>query len=150
MSHTVIEDACIGCGACEYACPTGALTKTDSFLGLFEIEPLTCNDCGQCVPKCPVDAIAVDPAWARCQARGCPLSSNRMATTECTFWLRRCTTCGSPMWREREGPPRGDELTVPAALDDDQRWACPTCDLALKVTCPRVRQSRRAVGADTP
>src|SRR5206468_1869269 len=61
MSLKVIADECIGCGGCEFACPTGALAKTDSFLGLFAIDPYHCDDCGLCVRKCPVDAIVPDP-----------------------------------------------------------------------------------------
>ena len=64
MSLKVIESLCIGCGACDFSCPTGALHKTETFLGLFEIDPFTCNDCGDCVPKCPERAIVVDPTWS--------------------------------------------------------------------------------------
>ena len=79
MSKQVLEDVCIGCGACDFSCPTGALTKTDSFLGLFAIDPYTCDDCGRCIDKCPVGAIVADPTWPECQARGCPLTSNRLS-----------------------------------------------------------------------
>src|SRR5579875_3699768 len=82
LSLRVVEEACIGCGGCEYACPTGALTKADSFLGLFEIDPFLCDDCHLCVPKCPVDAIVADPEWPSCYGHGCPLSSARLAGTE--------------------------------------------------------------------
>ena len=77
MSLKVLEDVCIGCGACDFSCPTGALTKTDTFLGLFTIDPFTCNDCGQCVPKCPEQAIVADPEWPVCGGHGCPLTSKR-------------------------------------------------------------------------
>ena len=90
MSLKVVEDLCIGCGGCEYACPAGALTKTDSFLGLFEIDPFLCNDCGECVPKCPVFAIVADPEWPVCRGHGCPLTSERLAGVECAEWQQRC------------------------------------------------------------
>ncbi len=99
MSHRVIEDACIGCGACEFACPESALHKTDSFLGLFEIDPFTCNDCGDCVSKCPVVAIEPDPAWAVCNGRGCPLTSRRLAGVACSVWQQRCPGCGTTLWQ---------------------------------------------------
>ena len=123
MALTVIEDACIGCGGCEYACPTGALTKTDSFLGLFAIDPYTCDDCTLCVPKCPVDAIVDDPDWPVCHGRGCPLTSTRLEGVECNIWQSACASCGGPLWR-------------PSA---DATWTCPRCDDGRKVGCPKVR-----------
>jgi ferredoxin len=125
MSHRVLEDACIGCGGCEYACPTGALTKTDSYLGLFVIDPFTCDDCGLCVDKCPVVAIEPDPAWAVCGDRGCPLRSKRLADVECSVWQQRCPACGATLWR--------------AGGDGD--WSCPRCGMGMKVACPRTNQA---------
>jgi len=122
MSFRVVEDLCIGCGACDYSCPTDALTKTDTFLGLFVIDPFTCDDCGICVDKCPVLAIEPDPAWPVCQGHGCPLTSKRMEGVECAVWQQRCTTCGSTLWRHPEGG-----------------WACATCDDGMRVHCPKDR-----------
>ena len=59
VGHFYIDkDACIGCGACDHACPG----KVDAihpilgdFLGRFMIELEPCIDCGFCVPLCPVD-----------------------------------------------------------------------------------------------
>lgn len=123
MSFAVAEDLCIGCGACDFTCPTGALTKTDSFLGLFTIDPYTCDDCARCVPKCPVGAIVVDPGWPVCQGRGCPLTATRLAGYRCAYWQRRCPTCGSTEWRTPEGA-----------------WACARCGLGLRVSCPKTRR----------
>lgn len=120
MSYTVLDSLCIGCGACDFSCHADALHKTDSFLGLFEIDPLTCDDCGVCVTKCPESAIVPDPAWPVCRGHGCPLGSQRLATTTCAVWQRRCTSCGSTMWSS-----------------DGSSWACPKCDEGRKVSCPR-------------
>ena len=124
MSHKVLEDACIGCGGCEFACPKDALRKTDSFLGLFVINPLTCDDCGECIRKCPVDAIVVDPDWAECSGHGCPLGSKRLAELECAFWTHRCPECGTTLWRS----------------GDQEDWSCPRCGYGMKVLCPRTRR----------
>ena len=98
MSFQVLEDVCIGCGACDFSCPTNALTKTDSFLGLFTIDPYTCDDCGICVGKCPVLAIVPDPEWPVCQGHGCPLTCKRLDDVECAIWQQRCPECGNTMW----------------------------------------------------
>lgn len=69
VGHFYIDsDACIGCGACDHACPG----KVDAihpipgdFLGRFMIELEPCIDCGFCIPLCPVDCIydgRIDPA----------------------------------------------------------------------------------------
>jgi ferredoxin len=123
MSLKVLADECIGCGGCEFACPTGALTKTDSFLGLFAIDPYRCDDCGKCVPKCPVDAIVTAEGWPTCFGHGCPLSSARLQGTECNIWQEACPTCGGPLWRAVDGA----------------AWRCPRCDEDRKVGCPKLR-----------
>ncbi len=122
MSFKVLDDVCIGCGACDFSCPTGALTKTDSFLGTFTIDPFTCNDCSECVPKCPELAIVPDPEWAVCRDRGCPLTSQRLADVACAYWQQRCTECGSTLW-EINGV-----------------WMCSRCGAHMKVACPRVNK----------
>ena len=122
MSFKVLEAVCIGCGACDFSCPTDALTKTDSFLGLFEIDPYTCDDCGICVGKCPEMAIVPDPAWPVCHDRGCPLTSRRLEAFECAIWQQRCEDCGSTLWREHGGA-----------------WVCSKCGLGMAVRCPKAR-----------
>ncbi len=124
MSFKVVEDACIGCGACDFSCPTGALTKTDSFLGLFTIDPFTCNDCKDCVPKCPVLAIVPAPDWPVCHGHGCPLTSHRLEDVDCDFWQRRCPTCGTTLWHH----------------DGADDHTCPRCGWQMKVACPRTRR----------
>jgi NAD-dependent dihydropyrimidine dehydrogenase PreA subunit/predicted RNA-binding Zn-ribbon protein involved in translation (DUF1610 family) len=120
MSFKVLQDVCIGCGACDFSCHVDSLHKTDSFLGLFEIDPLTCDDCGVCVGKCPEAAIVPDPAWPVCRGHGCPLSSNRLSDTVCAIWQQRCPSCGTTMWSTN-----GSE------------FSCPKCDQGRKVSCPR-------------
>ena len=120
MSFKVVESLCIGCGACDYSCHVEALHKTDTFLGLFAIDPYTCDDCGVCVGKCPERAIVADAAWPVCHGHGCPLTSNRLANVTCAIWQRRCDTCGSTLWSS-----------------DGLAFSCPRCDDGRKVSCPK-------------
>lgn len=123
MSLMVRQDRCIGCGACDFSCHTDALTKTDSFLGIFEIDPYTCDDCMVCVSKCPEDAIVADDRFPVCNGHGCPLHSDRLAGTECSVWQETCSNCGTTLWIEA-----GADHAV-----------CPTCDSHRKVHCPKTR-----------
>lgn len=55
-----IEDKCIGCGVCEKACRTNAISITD---GKVSIQEDTCNNCGRCAKACPTDAWDTTPAY---------------------------------------------------------------------------------------
>lgn len=50
----VINDSCIGCGACSSECPVDAIQDNG---GVFAIDANACIDCGACTGSCPVDAI---------------------------------------------------------------------------------------------
>jgi ferredoxin len=130
MSLEVDETECLGCGACESACPQGAITQGGAFPVAYEVDPLLCNDCNRCLVVCPVDGLVADPDWAVCHGRGCPLSSQRYAGVECSEGQELCTTCGSVLWRSPGGP-----------------WECRSCmaeaDGGHAAGCPKVRRSRR-------
>lgn len=49
----IINDECLGCGACVGACPVDAISEID---GKYSIDADACIECGACADACPVDA----------------------------------------------------------------------------------------------
>ncbi len=50
------QEKCIGCGACQSACPVEAIVLKD---GKAQIDTSKCIKCGSCQSICPVEAIEV-------------------------------------------------------------------------------------------
>ena len=53
MAYKVNSEVCINCGACESACPVGAISEQN---GKRAIDAAKCIECGACAGTCPVGA----------------------------------------------------------------------------------------------
>jgi Fe-S-cluster-containing hydrogenase component 2 len=76
--YKVNPELCSACGACQKACPNGAISIQDS---IAFIEPELCRDSGRCAEVCPQEAISQiaslvavpasnPPAWPALQPAG--------------------------------------------------------------------------------
>jgi len=53
MARKVVEEKCMGCGACAGTCAFEAITVD----GVAKIDAAKCQDCGACEGACPAEAI---------------------------------------------------------------------------------------------
>ncbi len=51
----VINDGCVGCGACAAECPVNAISEGD---GVYVIDADACLECGACASTCPTESIS--------------------------------------------------------------------------------------------
>lgn len=68
------EDSIDGCGICKDVCRFDAVHEVD---GIFQVDPIACDDCAACVYQCPAQSIHMQPQiaghWYRSTSRFGPL-----------------------------------------------------------------------------
>ena len=57
MAAKVDKEKCVGCGACQEACPGEAIEIKD---GKAVVDEDKCLSCGACEGECPQEAIKVE------------------------------------------------------------------------------------------
>ena len=79
MAFYIDQEACLGCGACRYACLFN-IPKPDALKEKYTIAPNACRGCAQCVDICPVGAVH-------------PLPDHKQLV-KVTVDEEKCTGCG--------------------------------------------------------
>jgi NAD-dependent dihydropyrimidine dehydrogenase PreA subunit len=128
--HFYIDETCIGCGACDHACPgkvDAIYCVENDYLGRFAIRLEDCIDCGFCVPLCPVACIHDARKEGIVEGEGCSrrVSTYLRSLRPVPAWHegQPCARCGTTIHGLRGGstlPPCSvdtDELIV--LLDDE-------------------------------
>ena len=60
MAYRILEDRCVGCGACAWACLFGVPKQAEDSI-LYTIDKDKCVGCGHCEKLCPNGAIEPCP-----------------------------------------------------------------------------------------
>ena len=130
MARSIDLAECIGCGACESACPQEAVSQSETFPVTYRVDPLLCNDCERCESLCPVDGFTIADGWAICHARGlsslfAPLRGGRVLGGPVQLSDLRISALASTRRRVVMCGVRGDESgpTVGGLSEDPSR--CP-------------------------
>jgi len=75
-------DKCIVCGACEKACPAGAI-EVKPKEHLYKYDPYSCIVCGNCVEACPTGCFEITSEWRK------PVTEMRTMVWEVTRTKKR-------------------------------------------------------------
>jgi len=107
---SISNDYCVDCGACEFECPVGAISKVG---GIYVIDPEKCIGCGFCVYVCPVGAIMCcgSPTKQCCDGEECYEPSEEYC---CNFGSGKTCTYDQSCCKGKNGE----------ACCDVNEWCC--------------------------
>ncbi len=122
MEVRILEDECIGCGACVPVCSTGAITFDDDEMKAV-VDREECVGCEDCIPLCAVDAIVPDALEgddqaARPASRARPEVRTSAARASGTDAGSRATPGGTGL----PGGPALPDRGAPAGAPEDERF----------------------------
>ncbi len=98
--HRFDEDKCVGCGACNVVCSSGAITVSDSQdQRVLKVEVARCIFCGRCRDICPEKGLELTSEFELSQtgSRG-----GDCVKVEQKISMRRCEGCGRPTFPTKQ------------------------------------------------
>ncbi|MBS7625556.1 4Fe-4S dicluster domain-containing protein [Candidatus Bathyarchaeota archaeon] len=139
--HKFDIEKCVGCGACQTVCSSGAITITDSGLvRVLRIDLSTCIFCGRCRDICPEEGLQLTSEVGLAQPYGENLNSLKV---EHSVDLSNCVGCGRPTYPRKQIEAvrmrvlsNLDKANVDSASKDMDIYLkyCPDCRRSLSYT----------------
>ena len=111
MAFQIIEQRCIGCGACAWACLFSVPRQQDGSI-LYTIDKEKCVGCGHCEKLCPNGAI--EP---------CP---DHKSVKKVTILPEKCIGCSACQRICPVNAPQG-QIRSPFVIDQDKCIQCGAC-----------------------
>jgi len=98
--HRFDVEKCVGCGACQTVCSSGAISVTDSGIErVLRIDLSTCIFCGRCRDICPEEGLQLTPEIPSAQPYGDILKTFKV---EHSVDLSSCVGCGRPTYPKKQ------------------------------------------------
>lgn len=117
MAYRIIQERCIGCGACAWVCLFDVPTPTDGDAKTYAIEKEKCLGCGQCANVCPNGAIEA--------------CDDHRTIRKVTIDPDKCIGCSLCARTCPAGAPHG-EVRKPFAIDQEKCFRCGACTVRCR------------------
>ena len=112
MAYRILEEKCVGCGACAWVCLFGAPMQANENGSVYRVDDKKCVSCGHCEEICPNSAIRPD--------------ENHRPIRKVTIDPEKCVGCSVCEHVCPEKAPHG-KLHQPFEIDQEKCFQCGAC-----------------------